>query len=135
MRSINSASNRGQREPDRGDSRDGRRNDRDQRDEYKRRIEIPSHKVGAVIGRGGSTIKELQGKFRVHIKVDRDENPNRNIDVMISGSQADVERAVDEIHKLTRDDDLPSRSQHTEPTPMAVEPVIDWQAAAKQCVR
>lgn len=120
---------------ERSDSRDGRRDDRDRADEHKRRIEIPSHKVGTVIGRGGSMIKELQAKFRVYIKVDRDENPNRNIDVMISGNRSDVELAENEIMKLTRDDDMPARQQHSEPEPVDVEPAIDWQAAAKQCVR
>lgn len=120
---------------ERSDSRDGRRDDRDKADEHKRRIEIPSHKVGTVIGRGGSMIKELQAKFRVYIKVDRDENPNRNIDVMISGNRSDVEMAENEIMKLTRDDDMPARQPHSEPEPVDVEPAIDWQAAAKQCVR
>lgn len=116
------------REPDRDF-----RNNRNDRGEFSHCVRIYPHKVGSVIGRGGSTIKELQSKFSVHIQVDRNENLEGKIGVNISGNRPDVERAADEVNKMTEDKiDSPVNSM---PAPKQEEVFIDWQAAAKRCVR
>lgn len=130
---ISSGSNRGNNDSQRG----GYRREEQTRNEHSQLIEIYPEKVAVIIGRGGCKIKELQSKFRVHISVDRNENQNRKIDVKISGDRSDVENAIDDITKLTQDVDISSFSEpKRDPQPVESEPVmIDWQAAAKQCVR
>lgn len=116
---------------DRNESRNNYRNDSQ---EYRKTIEIYQEKVGTVIGRGGSTIKELQSKFRIKVNVDRNQNQNGKIDVNLSGDKKDVEAAVNEINNLVEDRQYShNKAEESKPEPMEFEP-IDWQAAARECV-
>lgn len=130
---ISSASNRRNNDTQRG----GYQREERTNNEYTQLVEIYPEKVAVIIGRGGSKIKELQSKFRVRINVDRNENQNRKIDVKISGDRSDVENAIDDVQKLTQDVDISSYSEpKRDSRPVESEiVVIDWQAAAQQCVR
>lgn len=116
------------RESDRNDFQNNRNGG-----DYSQCIDIYPDKVGTIIGRGGSTIKDLQSRFRVNIKVDRNENMQSKIDVNISGNRSDVEEAVNEINNLTQAT-FDHKPKSSIPEPVQEVGFIDWQAAAKRCV-
>jgi len=63
-------------------------------------IEIDSNKVGMVIGRGGSKIREIQESFNVHVKIDREAGQNGYTGVTIRGDDTAIESAKTYIQEL-----------------------------------
>lgn len=120
----------------RNEGRNETRND--YRNDNAERIEIYQDKVGMVIGRGGSKIRELQETHGVRINIDRNTNQNGMSSVSITGDHEKVQDAIREIKDLCGDGGPPppQREQETQPEPMDAEPFvqIDWQAAARESV-
>lgn len=64
-------------------------------------LEIYENDIPRVIGRGGSTIQEMERTFRVRIKIDKQTNDNGRKEVKISGrEQNDVADAKNKIMDL-----------------------------------
>jgi len=100
-------------------------------------IEINPNKVGMIIGRGGGKIRELQEKFNVHLRVDRNENENGQATVNIRGEKPNIDKAVSEINNILSE--RPSLEEIIERGNAEAErkeeyAPIDWQAAARQSV-
>lgn len=124
---------------------DSSRNNDSRSNDHKDTLEIYPDKVGSVIGRGGSTIKDIQERFKVRVNIDKNTNYNGKSTVTVSGSQSDVANAIGHIRELVGEPNLSesqqngygsqSQSQQQQnnraPEPMEFE-VIDWQAAARE---
>ncbi|CAH0731819.1 unnamed protein product, partial [Brenthis ino] len=67
----------------------------------KKVIRIPSHKVGRVIGKGGTKIRELEYESDVKIKIG-DSNGN-DTDITLLGTDAAISKVEDKINELTED--------------------------------
>ncbi|KAJ6638339.1 putative ATP-dependent RNA helicase DDX43 [Pseudolycoriella hygida] len=94
------------------------------------RMEVDSNKVGMIIGKGGSKIREMQENHNVTIKVDRDMNENGRTSVIIRGSDSDVQKAKSTIEELTADILFtPSNQANEEPEEEKEMVMIDWKAA------
>lgn len=109
--------------------------ERQNRNDNGESIEINPDKVGMVIGRGGSKIRELQDKYSVRINVDRNQNQNGMSSVSLTGDSTKIRDAIREIKELI--DDAPAReTKESKPEPMEEEAfvTIDWQAAARESV-
>lgn len=74
------------------------------------RLAVERHLVGRIIGKRGTTIKELRERSGATIEVAKDDNGVGT--VTISGATAAVRAARDEISELTRED-VPIEVQHT----------------------
>jgi len=74
------------------------------------RLAVERHLVGRIIGKRGTTIKELRERSGATIEVAKDDNGVGT--VTISGAAAAVRAARDEISELTRED-VPIEVQHT----------------------
>lgn len=119
------------------------RNNDSRSNEHKDTLEIYPDKVGSVIGRGGSTIKDIQERFQVRVNIDKNPNYNGKSTVTISGSQSDVANAIGHIRELVGESNFSAsqqngygsqsqqQQQNQAPEPMEFE-VIDWQAAARE---
>lgn len=82
------------------DSRDNRRNfHQDQGN--KKVIRIPSHKVGRVIGKGGTKIRELEYESDAKIKIG-DSNGN-DTDITLLGTDSAISKVEGMINELTED--------------------------------
>jgi polyribonucleotide nucleotidyltransferase len=57
-------------------------------------VEIDGRNVGKIIGPRGSTIKQLQDEFNVHISISKEDNANGNRVAEIKGDDGDVQRAI-----------------------------------------
>ncbi|XP_060557473.1 probable ATP-dependent RNA helicase DDX43 [Ruditapes philippinarum] len=68
-----------------------------------RTLSVPSNKVGRIIGKGGSKIRELQDESQARIDVRR-ENQGDTTEVEISGSPDAVSKASQLINDLVNDD-------------------------------
>lgn len=104
----------------------------------KETLDIYPDKVGMVIGRGGSTIKDLQSKYFVRINVDKNMNSYGKCSVTVSGGHDNVSKAIENIRELVGEprQDGAYQNNHAsnpEPEPMDFQP-IDWQAAARESV-
>lgn len=122
---------------------DGARNNDFRSNDHKDTLEIYPDKVGTVIGRGGSTIKDVQETFKVRVNVDKNTNYNGKATVTVTGSQNDVANAIGKIRELvgepspheSQQNSYGSQSQQNKPEPENMEyEVIDWQAAARESV-
>ena len=60
-------------------------------------INCPKHRVGMVIGKNGSMIKQIQDSCKVSMDVDKD-----TYKISITGSEASLERAMKEIEIIIR---------------------------------
>lgn len=106
--------------------------------DFKESLNIYSDKVGMVIGRAGATIKDIQTKFNVRVNINKDVDYNGKCGISVSGNQADVAKAIENIRELVGEPSYNGSQQNNatsnaEPEPMDFEP-IDWQAAARESV-
>jgi hypothetical protein len=74
--------------------------DNSNRNSSKRTIQISSSFVGKVIGRAGSTIKELQSKSGARISVNKDSSNSYETDIDLSGSNEQMDCAESLIKDL-----------------------------------
>ncbi|XP_044746530.1 probable ATP-dependent RNA helicase DDX43 [Coccinella septempunctata] len=65
-------------------------------------INIPTHLVGKVIGRGGSKIRDIQSESGARVNVTKDTDGDQTL-VRISGNKGEIDKAVDLIESLTKD--------------------------------
>jgi len=73
----------------------------DQMDEATELMEIPAAKAGAVIGRGGETIKRLQERFCVSMKMSQESTcPSGKKTLCIVGSATNVENAKKSVLEI-----------------------------------
>ncbi|CAH0596389.1 unnamed protein product [Chrysodeixis includens] len=80
----------------------GGRRDYQQRDSgNKKVIYVPSHKVGRIIGKGGSKIKDLQYESEAKIKIG--DSSGNEADITLMGSDAAISKAEDLINDLIED--------------------------------
>lgn len=66
-------------------------------------FKLPEAAVGAVIGRGGANIRELQGRFSVRLTIPREADPGSappTRTVSVTGSQANAEAARAEVEAI-----------------------------------
>uniref|UniRef100_A0A336M3K0 RNA helicase n=1 Tax=Culicoides sonorensis TaxID=179676 RepID=A0A336M3K0_CULSO len=116
------------------------RRDHDNRREFSRRDDrntdyngpkaeflISSVDAGTVIGKGGSTIREIQSKFNVRINIDKNILEYGKAKVVITG------RSDDNIHDAQKEIEglLPKPQEETQ-IPFDDGP-IDWEAVNKRC--
>ncbi|XP_031637744.1 probable ATP-dependent RNA helicase DDX43 [Contarinia nasturtii] len=120
--------------------------------QHKDTLEIYPDKVGMVIGRRGTTINEVQDKFKVKVNIDKNTNYNGKATVTVSGgSRSDVANAIENINGLVGDSNA-CHGSHQQQTSWAHElqpdsgaswqkqdtnstiqmETIDWQAAARE---
>ncbi|XP_026674941.1 probable ATP-dependent RNA helicase DDX43 isoform X2 [Ceratina calcarata] len=128
---------------DRGNNRNDYRKRENTNSSYKNQqsekfmIQIDTGKVGKLIGKGGSNIKDLQDKTGTKIKIERS-NGNDTTDVIIIGSAEGQERAKNLIEE-SLNDPPPYQSQRLENDQKECnKPKIDftnfdWTAASKKC--
>jgi len=64
------------------------------------RLDIPPENHGALIGRGGTNLRDLEKKFRVSIKVPRRDDSEKY--VVVEGAEADLQGALDDIEVLLK---------------------------------
>lgn len=117
--------------------------DNSSRNSSKRTIQISSSFVGKVIGRAGSTIKELQSKSGARISVNKDSSNSYETDIDLSGSNEQMDCAESLIKDLIENGGnswQSSRSGYNsnntyerkaEPETKEEE-FIDWGAAIKE---
>merc|ERR1719402_142687 len=67
----------------------------------RRHVSIPGNMAGRVIGSGGSKIRELKEESGAEIQVPRGDRNTPNIQIELSGTEAQMEMAQDLIEKLT----------------------------------
>ncbi|CAG9860507.1 unnamed protein product [Phyllotreta striolata] len=95
-------------------------------------IKVPSHRVGRVIGRGGSKIAELQTESGARIQVTKDSDGN-DTDVKIFGTDETIAKAKALIKDVTADTIrfVEAKDLHKEPVKQPV--ITDWAAFLKEC--
>ncbi|XP_076237977.1 putative ATP-dependent RNA helicase DDX43 [Calliopsis andreniformis] len=131
-------------------NRGPRQNDRNRRNNYSNRgqnesyndnsekivLHIDSGKVGKLIGKGGSTIRELQEKSSTRINVDRTSAGDTTA-VIISGSAEAQEQVKQMIEELVQDSHYmppkPVEQIRREDEPEVDFNAFDWSQASKQC--
>lgn len=130
-----SQSSRGRDSSSHDQTRNSQRGYESQSNRFEDKLEIYPDKVGAVIGRQGATINELQSNFKVRVNIDKTTNYNGRATVTVSGDRDNVKAAIDSIKELVGEpqmNDAPPQNRN-EPEPMEYE-AIDWQAAARESV-
>ncbi|KAL0868427.1 hypothetical protein ABMA27_007930 [Loxostege sticticalis] len=83
-----------------------------QNDGNKKIISVPSNKVGRIIGKGGSKIRELESETEAKIKIG-DSNGNET-DVTLFGTSDAVSKVEGLINELTEDYRPPARDRHND---------------------
>ncbi|XP_044727241.1 probable ATP-dependent RNA helicase DDX43 [Chrysoperla carnea] len=100
-------------------------------------IDVPSDKVGKIIGRGGSKIRELQDETQTEIQILKDDEADNGMkQITLIGSEDDVQK----VHKLienliidkARYESTPSQSNTFEEDNDNHQE-IDWLQLAKNC--
>jgi len=76
-------------------------------------MQIPSDKVGLVIGRGGTTIKEIESTTGVKLQLEPTGEPFRN--VYIRGSEENINKAKEKI-KMILEERIKGRGSSLNPT-------------------
>ncbi|XP_076299663.1 putative ATP-dependent RNA helicase DDX43 [Lasioglossum baleicum] len=100
-------------------------------------IQIDSNKVGKLIGKSGTKIRELQEKTNTRIKVDSS-NGDYAADVTITGSAEAQEQAKQLIEELLNDSPYPMSKPVEQHRPQNNEQQIDfnsfdWSKASQKC--
>ncbi|XP_063431590.1 ATP-dependent RNA helicase glh-1-like isoform X3 [Mytilus trossulus] len=80
----------------------GRSNDRGPSDSST--IRVDSSKIGRVIGKGGSKIRELQDETGAQINISKDDDGSGQKEIQLEGSPDAVAKAKEMINELTQDD-------------------------------
>ncbi|XP_076092171.1 putative ATP-dependent RNA helicase DDX53 isoform X2 [Mytilus galloprovincialis] len=80
----------------------GRSNDSGQSDSSS--IRVDSSKIGRVIGKGGSKIRELQDETGAKINISKDDDGSGQKEIQLEGSPDAVAKAKEMIIELTQDD-------------------------------
>ncbi|XP_071152368.1 uncharacterized protein [Mytilus edulis] len=80
----------------------GGRNDSGQSDSFT--IRVDSSKIGRVIGKGGSKIRELQDETGAKINISKDDDGSGQKEIQLEGSPDAVAKAKEMINELTQDD-------------------------------
>ncbi|XP_063431630.1 ATP-dependent RNA helicase glh-1-like isoform X8 [Mytilus trossulus] len=73
-------------------------------------IRVDSSKIGRVIGKGGSKIRELQDETGAQINISKDDDGSGEKEIQLEGSPDAVAKAKEMINELTQDDRGPPRS-------------------------
>lgn len=99
-------------------------------DGTRKQITIPSNKVGRVIGKGGSKIRELESESRARVKIgDSDGNCT---DITLTGSDAAIAKVEEMINELCEDYKPPPTENNTSQsgefftTNDTGDQVVDW---------
>ncbi|XP_076763300.1 putative ATP-dependent RNA helicase DDX43 [Xylocopa sonorina] len=134
-RSNNRGNNRGRNSFRRDQYSNSARNNFDQQSE-KLVIHIDTEKVGKLIGKSGSNIRELQDKTGTRIYVDRSTG-NYTTGVTILGSTEAQEQAKNLIEESLSDPSYPgqqSQNEHNGQNKPEIKFInIDWTKASKEC--
>jgi len=64
-------------------------------------LDIPAQHHGALIGRGGNTLRDLEKKFGISISIPRNKDDINNY-VVVEGAEKDLQLALDEIEALLK---------------------------------
>lgn len=73
-------------------------------------IRVPAHKAGLIIGKQGSTLKEIQARTNTRISLPRDQMGSERL-IYISGSENNIEEAKQEIESIVKENKHDANSE------------------------
>lgn len=95
---------------DRGNAGPSNRRYNDRNEGNQKNISVPSHKVGRIIGRGGTKIRELESETQAKIKIG--ESDGNTTDVTLFGSDEAITKVEGMINELLEDYKPPAPSHN-----------------------